>query len=193
MTLYRCTVPGCGITATKRLRRPPQCPRDCCNLVPVSDEEVSGPTLDCIPDGMGGERGSEDTPAVRAPGLRVWIETCQFEVTEPTILGRNGDIGPERFREDLSTARQHAELYYAHGQWWVRNLCSSGSPCVFNGREIALGEAAVVGSSGDLLLGTRGFVVHLTPPAVDAQTAARGALEDFLDNNDELGDRYEHP
>jgi hypothetical protein len=114
----------------------------------------------------------------RAPCLRIRIHNCQFEVTERRILGRNGDIAIEQFREDLSTARQHAELYHAHGRWWVRNLCRSGSPCVFDGHEIAPGEAVVVGNVGDLLLGTKGFVVHLEQP--ESVAKPRGALEGYL-------------
>ncbi len=178
MTLYRCTVPGCGITATKRLRRPPQCPRDCCNLVPVGSESeqkvlpedaADKDQIECHvgPDG--------DLAEAR---LGITIDQWRDEIFERRILGRNGDIATDRFREDLSTAREHAELYREGGRWWVRNLCKSGSPCVLNGREMGPGQSAAIDTPGLLILGTRGLTVYLDPPK--STGGARGALEEYF-------------
>lgn len=164
MARFRCAAAGCTVI-TERRRAPATCPdTNRCEF-----EECLEPPASPSPK-------PEPEPLSVSP-LRVEIGGQAWPVTGTVVLGRNGDLALESFREHVSVSRRHCQLSCA-GREWILRVLSEASPAVLDGQTIQAGkQVTLAGPAHELVLGGS---MHLRLVLGAAPKPFVGTLDELL-------------
>jgi len=105
------------------------------------------------PEPAGGPPALERPARTATPALLLTFRDRQWTLDGPTVLGRNGTIAVELFREFQQVSRRHCELTPLENSWWLLNL-SERSPTRLDSLLLAaMARKQLTPGRHDLLLG----------------------------------------
>ncbi len=160
--------------------------KDLCNIVkndkpgearpslPVYREESSVPTR-AIPapaksaDGSVAKRPKftrpapvERDPNVPPPVPRLhpavlFVQEGVYPLYDGALLGREGDVAREHFKDDTTVSRNHALVAIVDEQVFIKNVSASGNPISINGSNILdfEDEMELTAGKNEVVLGTQ--------------------------------------
>ena len=188
MTQFRCRT--CAKFSARRIP-PAECPRkDECDFELVDATDVAAavlaPPVVPVPSVMPDPSIAMPAPSqpVAPPAhVRLAIAGRSWTIRGHTVLGRNGDVASDAFREDTSISRRHCEIEPGGPDGWILRALSATSPTVLNGGPVPPGPAvALPPGQNRLVLGGR-LTVELSVPGEVAPASVEaflGALEETI-------------
>ncbi len=157
-------------------------PADCrtpnrCDFVYFSEdaEAPRAPLVAAVqpePAPAGGPPALEQSVRTITPALLLTFRDRQWTLDGPTVLGRNGTVAVELFREFQQVSRRHCELTPLENNWWLTNL-SERSPTRLDSLLLAaLARKQLTPGRHDLLLGdAMQFTLTLSPETAGHESA----------------------
>jgi hypothetical protein len=124
------------------------------------------------PAPAGGPPALEQSVRTITPALLLTFRDRQWTLDGPTVLGRNGTVAVELFREFQQVSRRHCELTPLENNWWLTNL-SERSPTRLDSLLLAaLARKQLTPGRHDLLLGdAMQFTLTLSPETAGHESA----------------------
>jgi len=116
------------------------------------------------------------TERVSKSSLRISAESIAQSVDKTLILGREGDIEPEFFKDFMHISRRHCKIYFKDGEYLVEHI-SNTNQTIINNESLVYGVKRILRNDNTLILADMAFHISISEKPIEPEVVANIEME----------------